>query len=171
MKCIASVLVLCLSLTSCWCQGTIMATVEAMSGQNEIPTNSSMGQAYIFNMDLNPDRTLFYSTSFSALEGNFIAGQIHGPADRQHTGPAIFLLSGDGIDHLFGTTPALTDQQFDDFVHDLWYINIFTTTYPQGEIRGQIIASTVVPKPSTCGLLILGAGMIGWGLKKCSRVR
>jgi hypothetical protein len=39
------------------------------------------------------------------------------------------------------------------------YINLHTSLYPSGEIRGQIAA---VPEPETYALMLAGLGLVGW---------
>jgi hypothetical protein len=55
---------------------------------------------------------------------------------------------------------VLTDQQESDLLAELWYVNLHTTTFAGGEIRGQV---TIVPEPSMGTLL--GFGLLlaaGW---------
>jgi hypothetical protein len=55
-------------------------------------------------------------------------------------------------------------QQLND---SLWYVNIHTSTFGGGEIRGQIIP---VPEPATTGLLTAGAiaGLMLWMRRRLS---
>jgi len=57
--------------------------------------------------------------------------------------------------------PAYTlAQQITDLDNSLWYLNVHDSTFPGGEIRGQIVP---VPEPSILGLLGLGAaGLLCW---------
>jgi hypothetical protein len=48
----------------------------------------------------------------------------------------------------------LTAGQIDELNAGLWYVNVTTGNYPDGEIRGQILS---VPEPSTWALFGLGA--------------
>jgi len=49
----------------------------------------------------------------------------------------------------------LNAAQVADLLAGLWYLNLHTSMFPGGEIRGQVL----VPEPATLGLL--GAGLIG----------
>ena len=56
----------------------------------------------------------------------------------------------------FGAGPfALTDNQISELVNGLWYVNVTSSTMPDGQLRGQILA---VPEPSAWALLGLGLG-------------
>ncbi len=48
---------------------------------------------------------------------------------------------------------TITAQQADDLISGLWYVNIHTTAFGGGEIRGQ-----VVPAPGAM-MLLAGAGL------------
>jgi len=147
-------------------QGTLTIPIYSLNGANEVPPNDSTGAAYVIGggLSLNPDYILSYNISYSALAGSILAGEIHGPAAAGSTGPAIFLLNDNG-ERFIGTTLALTSIQRDQLYNDLWYVNIFTTAYPMGELRGQLIGSAAVPEPSTWMLSLLGLAAVGWQLR------
>ncbi len=55
-------------------------------------------------------------------------------------------------------------QQLSDLENGLWYVNVHTSTFPGGEIRGQILP---VPEPSTLALAGLGlGGLLIWKLRR-----
>jgi hypothetical protein len=56
-------------------------------------------------------------------------------------------------------------NQIADLENGLWYINIHSTTFGGGEIRGQILP---VPEPSTLALLGLGVGALVCRLRRKS---
>ncbi len=43
------------------------------------------------------------------------------------------------------------------------YLNIHSSNYPGGEIRGQVVSA--VPEPATWGMMILGFGMLGGAVR------
>ena len=47
------------------------------------------------------------------------------------------------------------------------YLNIHTSRFPGGEIRGNLVAA--VPEPATWGMMILGFGAIGYTLRLSRR--
>lgn len=58
-----------------------------------------------------------------------------------------------------GSNPAtgsstLTGIQETDLLANNWYVNLHTTAFPGGEIRGQVL-TTVIPEPSSFALLSL----------------
>ena len=48
---------------------------------------------------------------------------------------------------------TVTSQQINDLEGGLWYVNFNSSSFPNGEIRGQIIP---VPEPSALALLAVG---------------
>jgi hypothetical protein len=55
-----------------------------------------------------------------------------------------------------GLVAVLTQAQVNDLMAGLWYVNVHSTVFPAGEIRGQLLP---VPEPSTYalgGALLLG---------------
>lgn len=98
--------------------------------------------------------TLAYNITFTGLSGTTTAAHIHGPAApgvnagvlfgfTPPTGVTSGLISGSG------TASAATINALNA---GLSYVNIHTTTFSGGEIRGQII----VPEPASASLLGLG---------------
>ena len=124
--------------------------------------------------------SLSITGSFSGLTTPMSAGHIHGPAIPGLNGNVIYDLFGTGI--LTGTTsgnyagtvnliPNPTGyttiaQQLTDLNNGLWYLNIHDSTFPGGEIRGQILP---VPEPSAVALAGIGAGALVGVLRRRRR--
>lgn len=107
---------------------------------------------------------------FSNLSGTVTAAHVHGPAAAGTNGPVIIPLDIDlGVTSGNFTTPIqptqpndpygfpLTDQQYQDALNGLLYINIHTTAFPGGEIRGQLINPISVPEPMSLSLIAMGS--------------
>ena len=64
-----------------------------------------------------------------------------------------------------GQPGALTRaERIDDLLAGLWYINIHTSVFPSGEIRGQILR---VPEPGTLVLFGIGSlGLVGFAVRR-----
>ncbi len=95
---------------------------------------------------------LSWSINWSGLSGTPTLMHFHGPAlPNQNAGVQV----GTGVagPPVVGNA-VLAVGQVNDLLAGLWYLNLHTTTFSGGEIRGQ-----VVPEPAT--LLLLGAGLVG----------
>lgn len=153
-------------------QGTFQFNAT-LTGANEVPPNndptvttatlSLSGNALNFYVDV-PAETFIAQNAY-----------IQGPALPGANGPIIFDLGGPvfhaGSPDLgippsyvffsppfgpFGAGPfTLTDPQINDLMSGLWYVNVTSGSFPNGQLRGQIFE---VPEPSLialCGLGIL----------------
>jgi hypothetical protein len=136
--------------------------VVTLSGANERPTpnaSPATGSALItIDTDAN---TLTYSVTYSGLNngggGTAIAGHIHGFVDET---------TAAGVVHGFGTLTSpingvwnYAEGQEANILNGLTYVNIHSTTYTGGEIRGQIHPVASTPSMSQWGLVALGLSL------------
>lgn len=113
---------------------------------------SGTGSASI-TLDTNTNQ-LSWNISWSGLSGTPSLMHFHGPAlPNQNAG--IQVNTGVAGPPVNGAT-ILTNPQLTDLLAGLWYLNLHTTTFGGGEIRGQV---AVIPEPGT--LLLLAAGLTG----------
>jgi len=147
----------------------------ALTGANEVPANNDptiatgtfwlTGNSLSFEVDV-PAVTFISQTA-----------SIHGPALPGVIAPTIFDLGGpvfhsvsqfgpppyyaffsSAIGSGFGAGPfTLTDSQINDLINGLWYVNVTSSSFPNGQLRGQILE---VPEPSTWALF--GSGSLGF---------
>lgn len=64
---------------------------------------------------------------------------------------------------MFGTVAGAEGALINGLVNGLTYLNVHTTAFPGGEIRGFLIA---IPEPATNVLLLAGLGLIGFSLRR-----
>jgi hypothetical protein len=109
--------------------------------------------------------------TYSGLSGNVSAAHIHGPANPGVNAGVLyglnptFITTGATAGNFLAGNLTLVDgtggftiaQQQAQLLAGQWYINIHTSTFPGGEIRGQI---TLVPEPASATLVLLGAGLL-----------
>jgi len=118
---------------------------NTLKGSSEVPPNASTATGYV-RVYLNAAETqVTASAYYQGLSSGTNGGHIHGPAAVGVAGPIIFDLaptggqtSGSAVNRVFSVTP----QQVADLKAGLWYINIHTTNFPDGEIRGQLLPAT-----------------------------
>ena len=109
---------------------------------------------------LDTSNNLFtYSGSFSGLTSAYSAGHFHGPALPDANGPIelglVTTLDPGGTSGTFSGSATLDAIESGDLSSELWYINIHSTTFGGGEIRGQVNVAAV-PEPSSTALIGLG---------------
>ncbi len=108
-------------------------TATLTAAQETPPNNSTAtGTATLL---LSPDeQTARVSLNFSGLSSAQTGAHIHGPAAAGASAPILFpLANGQLTDVIIALTP--TDLQ--DLKNSLLYVNVHTSNFPNGEIRGQ----------------------------------
>ncbi len=108
--------------------------VANLDGSQEIPPHATpaRGTATIL-LDKNQTRA-FVSLRFRDLSAPQTVAHLHGPAPAGQSASPIFDLPvGNFTDFQIDVTPA----QVADLKAGLWYVNVHSTAFPGGEIRGQ----------------------------------
>jgi hypothetical protein len=110
-----------------------------LSGANEVSTtpntSTATGEAVgTFNKDT---KVLTLTITYNGLTTALTAWHIHKAATGVN-GPVIFNIGTPQPSGLVFTSTALTADQEADLTNNLYYVNLHTSTYPGGEIRGQL---------------------------------
>lgn len=114
--------------------------------QDPKPTSNALGTALL---TLNTrTRLLCYSISYTDLEGAAeTAAHFHAPASAGQNANVAFFISPppDGPSPLgspkTGCVGRLSGKQMSNLKKGLFYINIHSNAFPDGEIRGQVLRS------------------------------
>ena len=107
-----------------------------LQGSQEVPPNGSTATGsgtMVVDTDTN---TLTYNISFSGLSAPQTAAHFHGPAAPGVNAGVIF---GLGLGSPQIGVWNMTDQQETWVLGGLTYVNVHTTAFPGGEIRGQVL--------------------------------
>jgi len=117
--------------------GPLNYTAHTIDGEQEVPPNPSPAVGtgtFVVDPDAN---TVSYHITFpeGALLGEETAAAIHGFAGRGAIGPVLHALP-------LGSPKVgvwnYDESQEDSLIWNLAYVNIRTTVFPEGEIRGQV---------------------------------
>ncbi|MEK7862813.1 MAG: CHRD domain-containing protein, partial [Chloroflexota bacterium] len=126
-----------------------------LDGASEVPANvtSAFGFAH-FALD-DSTRTLAFAVDFGALSGPTTGIHIHRGAPGVD-GPIIYDLAlaagvASGFASPLGGTVALAEADLADLMAGNLYVNLHTTAFSGGEIRGQIV-------PSAAHVVVLASG-------------
>jgi hypothetical protein len=115
--------------------------IARLSGAEMVPpvTTSGTGTALLqFDDQTN---MLRWTIEFSGLTGNVTAAHFHGPAPRGETAghdAEVTAAPTFSITSPIGGFAQLSEEQAENLLNGLWYVNIHTTAHPGGEIRGQV---------------------------------
>jgi hypothetical protein len=133
-----------------------------LSGFGENPPNGSPGTGFGM-LTLNAAQTqITVDENWSNLTAPATASHIHGPGGVGTNAPVLFPFSGVPAatsgsipEQSFAITPTQVGYLFSGYL----YMNVHTSTFPGGEIRGQLLE---VPEPSTLACAALGVGATVW---------
>jgi hypothetical protein len=117
--------------------------VSNLTGDEEVPavTTSGMGTAWIL---ADPQAlTVRWHVEYEGLTGPATGAHFHGPAEAGANADVVLDLTGGdaagGLDSPIEGEATLTQEQFDQLIGGMWYINVHTEANPGGEIRGQVL--------------------------------
>ena len=81
---------------------------------------------------------LSWTVTFKDLTTEPVGLHLHGPVPAEGTAPVMFDLASDTIRSPVAGEKILTEGEVAYLVQSLAYINLHTTQYPQGELRGPV---------------------------------
>jgi CHRD domain len=136
----------------------LLLFTTTLSGSQEVPANASLGTGSgTASLDLATDFFTFNDT-FSGLSSADTASHIHAPGLPGVSAPVIIpftLASGFVVGQTFGSisySGTLTPLQAAELEAGQFYVNVHTTNFPGGEIRGQLVqVFSTVPEASAFG--------------------
>ena len=110
-----------------------------LSSAQEVPTNASTGTGKA-RIVIDPIALMVtYNITFTGLSSNQTAGHIHGPAAiGANSGVQIGFTAVGGTSGTISGTSAITATQIAQIRSGMGYVNIHTTNFAGGEIRGQL---------------------------------
>jgi hypothetical protein len=110
----------------------------SMTPSQEVPPTASTasGAAEVqFNENTNK---LSWKVTYTGLSAAVTGGHIHGPAAMGQNAGVVIPFTGDlNAQPITGET-TITPAQFADLSAGLYYVNIHSSKFPGGEIRGQL---------------------------------
>jgi hypothetical protein len=115
-------------------------TVSLDGVQENPPVNSPGRGSCVLTLD-TAETQITLSCTYSGLGSNASAAHIHTDGPAGVNGPVLFNLTGASGTLTLAPT-AVTPAQVADLRAKRWYVNIHTTNFPDGEIRGQIKIAT-----------------------------
>lgn len=107
-----------------------------LSGSNEVPSNTSTATGSVSGSYDSVTKVLTVTVTYSGLTPT--AGHIHKAAAGSNGG-VVFGFTTLTPSPFTYTTIALTQAQQDDLFNSLYYVNLHTSTFAGGEIRGQLL--------------------------------
>ncbi|MHB8472643.1 MAG: CHRD domain-containing protein [Gammaproteobacteria bacterium] len=138
-------------------QAATISLTTTLAGTNQVPPNASRGFGSGTMTYDDVTNQLDWNIAFSDLVAGATAAHFHGPAapgtNASVQVPIPLGASSGMTSGLLTGSATLTNAQGTQLLSDLWYVNIHSSVFPGGEIRGQ---AQVVPLPAAAWLLISG---------------
>jgi len=110
---------------------------SALSPANQVPPVDSRATGSAELLYETETRMLTWMITYSGLSSPATAAHIHGPAAPGQNAPPIITMTV--LQNPVVGTAALTEEQSEQLLGELWYFNFHTPAFPGGELRGQII--------------------------------
>lgn len=109
-----------------------------LTGAQEVPANPSTGRGQA-EVQLNHNTMkLTWKVTYGGLAATPTMGHIHGPAAVTANAGVLVPFQRDIVAQPLQGEAVVTPAQAADLAAGLWYVNIHSTQYPAGEIRGQL---------------------------------
>ena len=115
----------------------LVTLTTQLDGASVIPPARSGATGQLDALYDGATRMLRWKASWNGLAGAITAVQFRGPADATQIAQPVLLWPGPFGDRYEGRA-TLTPSQATDKLSGRWYVSVFTSSYPQGELRGQL---------------------------------
>ena len=138
---------------------TTINLFASIDGLQEVPPSGSPGTGTGVMTYDDITNLLSWNIAYSGLIGTPTLSHFHGPAPVGiNAGVQVDIVanSGGSITSPMIGSATISDPQEADLLAGLWYINIHSTAYASGEIRGQVQAVPIPP-----ALWLFGSGLLG----------
>jgi CHRD domain len=110
-----------------------------LGGAYEAPPTQSRGSGYFEAVYRPSTKVLEYRLNLVGLSGPITTGYLQGPAGPGENGQAVTPINIPIYGNTISDGATLTEEQAAEVLAGLWYVNVLTEQYPDGEIRGQIL--------------------------------
>lgn len=106
----------------------------------EVPANESAATGTL-EATYDTETMMFtWTVTYDGLTGDATAAHFHGPAAADATAGPVVPIEGALASPIEGSA-TLTEEQATQLQDGMWYFNVHTAEYPDGEIRGQVMAA------------------------------
>ena len=113
-----------------------------LTAASEVPPTDSTGTGKV-DATLDTDSKVFtWTVTYEGLSGDATGAHFHGPAAADANADPVVPLA-DPLASPINGNATLTDEQITQLQGGSWYFNLHTAKFPDGEIRGQVMAAAM----------------------------
>lgn len=141
---------------------TLFNLGAVLTGDQEAPPVATPAQGVAGITYDDETNELGWSVAFTDLSAPLVDAHFHGPAPiGVPAGVQVPIPFTPGVtnDTLVGTA-TITEEQEQQLLAGLWYVNLHSSDWPNGEIRGQVLECNVIPEPATAMLVAMGIAVL-----------
>ena len=109
-----------------------------LTAAEEVPPTDTMAMGTSEITYDTDSMKLTWSVSYEGLSGDPTAAHFHGPAAVGENAKPVVPVDGALASPIEGEA-TLTEAQAADLAAGMWYLNVHSAKYPDGEIRGQVV--------------------------------
>ena len=109
-----------------------------LSGESQVPPVGTPGTGLLVAAYDTDAMTLRWTITYQGLSGPPTAAHFHGPAALGVNAGVAIGIEGDLASPIVGEI-VLSEPEARDLLAGLYYLNIHTSAFPAGEIRGQVV--------------------------------
>ena len=113
----------------------IYATIN---GEQEVPSNTSPAQGSMTGMYNDVTNNLTYNIICNNLSSSILASHFHGNVSTGTNGAVKAIISPFTSNNTASGSITVSEADETALISGMWYINIHTSNYPSGEVRGQL---------------------------------
>jgi hypothetical protein len=121
----------------------VLNFTATLTGGEEVPANDSAGTGTVEATFDTESKLFTWTINYEGLTGPATAAHFHGPAAVGENAGPVVPIEGDLASPISGEA-TLDDAQAADLQAGMWYFNVHTEQYPDGELRGQVTAATAM---------------------------
>ncbi|HET6602706.1 MAG TPA: CHRD domain-containing protein [Xanthomonadaceae bacterium] len=114
--------------------------VAHLDGGEEVPPNASLATGFAVLTLEQGATNIRISYRYEGIASGVTGGHIHGPAAAGANAGILFNLAppADTAAQVLDLSFPIDAAQLQDLRDGLWYVNLHSTSFPGGEIRGQL---------------------------------
>jgi hypothetical protein len=114
-----------------------------LAGPAVVPPTGSTAFGYVTAGVNSAETTVYFGIYFTGLSGPNSSVHVHAPADSGSTGPIVFDFPISGQTTASSTSlTAVSPTQLAHLKNGLWYVDVHSAAFPNGEIRGNFRPSS-----------------------------